>query len=441
MNYTKKLQELQAELDALVSRNEEIMAAVEAEGRNSLTEEERNEIDNNVDVRKPVLLADIKRYKALKAESEERAQRAVGDASAKPNTPKEVRKYKFGEAIKDLIAHGKPTGLYAEMHQEAQKDAAENGQYGKTEARGGLSIPNVVLRDSTAGVTTEGGHTVQTTIAGSFIEALVNATVMNQLGAQFMTDLRGNLKFPRVTTPPSATWEGETDLAAETNVTWDSLTLTPNRLSGYVQISKQLTKQSEYMFENVVRAELIAAFQRALDNAAINGTGAGGQPTGILTATGTTDVAMGTNGAAITYAKLVEFETSQGAANGTNRNISFLTNNKVMGDLKTISKDSGSGRFLYNDSLPSNPLLGYPLAITNAVPSNLTKGTGTNLSAMIYGDFNEVMIGQWGGIDVLYDPYSSAKNGLIDIVVDMFGDVQIRHAASFAISEDIITTV
>jgi hypothetical protein len=83
---------------------------------------------------------------------------------------------------------------------------------------------------------------------------------------------------------------------------------------------------------------------------------------------------------------------------------------------------------------------GYAAYVSNNVPSNLTKGSGTNLSAMIFGNWEELLIGLWGSLDLLVDPYSNADSGRVRIVAFMSADIAVRRAASFAAIVDAITT-
>lgn len=192
--------------------------------------------------------------------------------------------------------------------------------------------------------------------------------------------------------------------------------------------------------------EMIAAHAGALEAAAIQGGGTS-EPVGILGTSGIGAVAMGVAGAAITWAKLVELETKINTANANMGSLNYLTNSKVVGGLKTIERSVGTARFLLENG-QSN---GYPVIATNHVPSNLTKvhvGGGAagadltieNLSAMIFGNFEDLYIGQWGGLDVVVDPYSLKKTGQIETTINAFHDVLVRRPASFAAIKDIIAS-
>lgn len=116
----------------------------------------------------------------------------------------------------------------------------------------------------------------------------------------------------------------------------------------------------------------------------------------------------------------------------------YVTNPKVRKFLKETEKATGYPVYLWPER--ANELNGYPAMVTNNVPSNLTKGTGTNLSAMIFGNFNDVVLADWGAIDLMVDPYTQAGSNSIRIHANMLGDVGIRQPKSFAVIKDIIAS-
>ncbi|MGF6348983.1 HK97 family phage major capsid protein [Variovorax sp. W2I14] len=79
---------------------------------------------------------------------------------------------------------------------------------------------------------------------------------------------------------------------------------------------------------------------------------------------------------------------------------------------------------------------GYRAAVTNAVPSNIAKGTGTDLSALIFGNFADLVIGMWGGLDLMVDPYTHSTTGTVRVTALQDVDVGVRNVESFATMED-----
>jgi hypothetical protein len=122
--------------------------------------------------------------------------------------------------------------------------------------------------------------------------------------------------------------------------------------------------------------------------------------------------------------------------------LNWLTNPLVKSRLMLTPKQASGveGNFILPE--PGRSLMGYQLACTNQVPGDLTKGTGTNLSALIFGNFNDLIIGEWGSVEILVNPYGAGYNtGDVDIRVMQTIDVAFRRVVSFAAITDMITTL
>jgi len=195
-----------------------------------------------------------------------------------------------------------------------------------------------------------------------------------------------------------------------------------------------LLLQSSIDVEAFVRADLAAIIGLAIQQAAINGTGTLGNPLGILATAGIGAVAGGANGAAPTYANMVDLESAITAANADVGSLAFLTNGKVRGALRKAEEFAGSGRPVWTSGSERGlgEVIGYTAAVTNAVPSNLTKGAASNCSAVIFGDFAQMLIGLWGGLDIMLDPYTGAASGTKRVVALQDVNVAVRHVEAFA---------
>ena len=109
------------------------------------------------------------------------------------------------------------------------------------------------------------------------------------------------------------------------------------------------------------------------------------------------------------------------------------------GKLKTTSKVSGQNGFIFEAG--ETPLNGYRAGVTNQVPSNLTKGTANGIcSALIFGNWADLVIGQWGALDIMVDPYTGSASGTVRVVALQDADIAVRNAASFAAMKDALTT-
>ncbi len=294
------------------------------------------------------------------------------------------------------------------------------------------------------GTTTTGGHTVQTEVQ-DIISLLRNRMMVRQMGAQVLSGLTGNLSFPRQDSANSLSWVGENPGSdvSDTNLTFDQVSMSPKTAQASTAYSRQLLVQSSADIENFVRNDLATINALGIDLAAINGSGSNNQPRGILNTTGIGSVVGGTNGAAPDWADIVQLETEVAVDNADVGNLAYLTNAKVRGKLKVTEKASGTAQYIWGDSGEAGMgmMNGYRAGVSNQVPGNLTKGTADSIcSAIIFGNWADLMIGEWGAMELLVDPYRLKKQGLIEITSFILVDMALRHPESFAAMKDALTS-
>ena len=384
-------------------------------------------------------------------ESQEKVE-VVKNSDKRRNVVKPTEEQKFTESFSILRAlntaiTGKPLqGAEAEAYEEAQREARSFGK----DLSGNVGVPGFVMnRTATSpsqNVTADGdgGYGVFTDFAGHF-GALRPRPVVEAAGATVIRGATSNLRFTKNSTV-SVAWEGgENDANAEAVSTFSVLDLSPNRLGAFTDISKQLMLQSTPDVEAIVMEEIRRAIENAVDTAAINGAGTGGEPTGILNE-GIGVVAIGTNGGAVTWQHIVDLEKEVAIDNADFGRMAYITNPQVRGKLKTTEKATNTAQFIYTDSpvgegqMPRGLMNGYNAMISTNVPSDLTKGTGTDLSAVIFGAFNALYIAQFGGLDIVVDPYTLSKNAVVTMVVNSWWDMGLRYPSHFAAIKDIDLT-
>jgi HK97 family phage major capsid protein/HK97 family phage prohead protease len=347
----------------------------------------------------------------------------------------EVKRFSVMRAINALANPGDATAQRAAAF-ERECSEAVGAKLGKA-ARGFFVPHDVQKRDLNVGTASAGGDLVATDLlSGSFIDLLRNAMVIDSLGSRMLTGLVGNIAIPKVTGAASAYWVSELSAPTESAQTFGQVTMSPKTVGAFTDISRRLMLQSSVDVEAMVQQDLATVLGLAIQQAAINGSGASNQPSGLLTLV-TPSVAGGTDGAAPTWANIVELETDVAVANADVGTLAYLTNAKVRGKLKGTSKVSGQNGFVWEAG--NTPLNGYRCGVTNAVPSNLTKGTGTNLSAILFGNFADLVIGMWGTLDLMVDPYTGSTAGTVRVVALQDVDVAVRHVESFATMVDAVT--
>jgi len=305
----------------------------------------------------------------------------------------------------------------------------------------GILVPNDVLkRELNVGTATAGGNLVATNLLSSnFIDLLRNKMVINRMGMQMLTGLVGNVAIPRQSGGATAYWIAEGGTGTVSAQSFDQVPLSPKTLMGRTQIGRQLLLQSSIDVEAFVRNDLATVLGLALQAAAIQGGGSN-QPSGILATSGIGSVAGGTNGLAPSWASIVALETAVAVANADVGTLGYLTNAAVRGKLKTTQKftTNPGGNAIWADG--NTPLNGYQAGITNAVPGNLTKGTSVgNCSAIIFGNFADLIVGLWGGLDLQVDPYSAGDSGSVVVRAFQSADICVRHPESFAATLDVLT--
>jgi len=346
-------------------------------------------------------------------------------------TPKEERSYSLMRAIRG-VATGKFDGLEREVSEELAR------VHGK-DARGFYVPHSIFKRDILTSSPANGSNLVPTDhLADEFIDALRANLVISGLGARMMSGLKGDVAIPALNAKTSVAFVAENNAPSEGAPTFRQVTMSPKTCVSYVDISRKLMMQSDPSVEQILRQDMTQQFASKIDDVAIEGGGAN-EPTGVLGTNGIGSVALGTNGGAITYASLVELEREVAIDNALAGNLSYLTNPKVVAAMRQTPRQSSGveGNFILNDS---NTVLGYNVASTTLVPSDLTKGTSSGVcSAVVFGNFADLMIGMFGGLDILVDPYTGSSTGATRIAMYQDIDIAVRHAESFAAIKDVTT--
>lgn len=346
---------------------------------------------------------------------------------------KEAQAYSVLRAINAMANPQDRAAQEAAAFERACSDAV--GKKMGKQARGFYMPSDVQKRALTADTDDAGGYTVATDVRpGDFITALRNAMVLDQLGARFLSGLQGNVAIPKQSGAGTAYWVAENIAPTETQQVLAQVTMTPKTVGAFTDISRRLLLQSSIDVENMVQTDLAAVLGLAIQQAAING-GGGSTPTGILTAI-TSTVVGGTDGRAPTWQNCIDLETGVASANADIGKMGYLTNAKMRGRFKSTQKFSGSnGMPIWDNN--NTPVNGYQAAITNAVPSNLTKGSSHGVcSAIIFGNFADLVIGLWGGLDLMVDPYTGSSAGTVRVVTLQDVDVAIRNIESFCTMVD-----
>jgi HK97 family phage major capsid protein len=339
-------------------------------------------------------------------------------------TAKEVRKFSLMTAIR---AMANPTDRRAQEEARFEFEASAAAQRANgTEARG-LMIPTDVLRTWSKrdlNTTDDSALVQQDYRGGDFIDVLRNASSVMQAGATMLSGLKGNVTIPKKTAASSAGWiSTEGGAASESEFSDGSVTMTPRTLGAFTDLTRLMMMQSSLDIEALVRDDLSRAIALAIDLGALQGSGSSGQPTGIKNVSG---VNKPSSFAAVnpTFAEVVALETFVAEDNALLGNLAYILPAGMYGALKTTAKASGQGLFVVEQ--PGNTINGYRAIVSNQVTSG----------DLFFGNFADLLIGMYGGLDILVDPYSSASSGNVRIRALQTVDVAVRNAVSFAYNND-----
>lgn len=368
--------------------------------------------------------------------------------SAGPNeiglTDKEKNRFSFVRMIRAQMPNASREEIKAaEFERDVCQAAAD--QYGRTPK--GWLVPDDVIylgqdvkgakgrRDLLAGTATDGAELVSTDLlAGSFIEALRNAIVCERAGATVLPGLQGNIAIPRQTSGPTAYWVAENSVVTESDPQFDQVTMSPETVGAVTEISRKLLIQSSIGIENFVRMELASRIGIEIDRVCIEGSGTNNQPEGILNTTGIGAYSATSGVDAITWDLVVGLWKAVAVDNAAMGRLGWLANAAVIAKLMTTRMDTGSGRFVMERL--TDGLLSYPVYRSENVPADL--GSSGALGALIFGNFADLIVGYWSGVDVLVDPYSNSKSGAVRVVAMVDTDVDVRHPESFSASQDLV---
>lgn len=362
----------------------------------------------------------------------------------------EVKSWSLVRGLRCLINKKPLEGLEKDTNEEMAKKCGRSSE--------GLFIPNEIVhghpddrmalamlfrdifalagmkRDlSATGGGNVGGYTVQTDVlGGSLIELLRNMTVIFELGARKLGGLVGDVAIPSQSGGATAFWVDENAQTASSNLAFGQLGLVPHRLSAVTLLGKRLLAQSSVDVEGLVREDFARVLAIAIDLAGLAGTGNGGQPLGVLNTPG---VGSETFGAAATWAKILDFETQVANANALLGSLAYVSTPNARAKLKAAPKVTGATPypiFIWERAGGGTKLPGE--GEINGYRAVATKQLAGD--KMIYGNWNDLIVADWIGMDVVVDPYTKADTHQVKTTINMLADVGVRHVGSFTVSTD-----
>lgn len=319
----------------------------------------------------------------------------------KTNKRNMKKRFSLVRSIRNIVNNSAMNDVDAAVIAEGNKEARKAG----INFQGQIQLPS---QRAAVTVTAEGEDVVATDLF-DILKPLRAKNVLSQAGAKFMSGLVGNVQVP-VMTKSNVTWEGETAAAKDGAGTFSHVTLSPKRLTAFVDISKQMIAQDSVDVESAIREDLVNAINSKLEETVLGATaGSATQPAGIFATIKPTSVAD--------FAALVNKESDVEDANVIGE-CKYILSNKAKAALRSMSKGTKSTQLVYENG-----------SVDGTVALNTSNVAGKNY---VYGDFSNLAIGTWSGVDITVDPFTKAADGMIRIVVNMYVDAQVLRAAAFA---------
>ena len=336
-------------------------------------------------------------------------------------TPKEVKRFSLVKAI-NALANPTDRRAQEEAAFEFECSAEAAKRYGTTSQ--GVMLPPEVLGNWKRDInTSDDSALIAEDFRGQdFIDVLRNESSVMRAGATMLQGLKGDVVIPKKTGTSSPGWIAtEGGDSAESEFTVGQVTMSPKTVGAHTEASRLMLMQSSLDVENLIRDDLTRSIATSIDLGALAGSGASGQPTGIANTSG---INTTTFAAAVpTWAELVAMESAVANDNALLGSLSYIMRPADYGNLKTVEKATNTAQFIVE---PGGNVNGY----------NVVKSNQVTAGDYYFGNFADLLIGMYGGLDILVDPYSNSKSGTIRIVALQTVDCAVRHAVSFCKSSD-----
>lgn len=341
-------------------------------------------------------------------------------------TDSEARPYSLARALL-LRGEGKTLdGFEGEVDQQVRrKHGVEHRTQNSFMLPTHLGLfPKSQKRDMTAGTPSAGGYLVGTdNLAGSFIDLLRPKMIAQQLGCQFLTGLQGNVTIPKLAAGATAYWlANEATSITESQGTLGQVALSPKNVGAYSEFSRQLLLQSSPAVDSMVANDLAATVAQAIDSALINGSGASGQPTGLLLAVGIGSF----SGTTLGIAGLLEAQ-SDCTNSLESTKCAYLTTPAVAALLKQRQEFAGTNSPLWQGGIFEGKVAGFSAYSSSKMPA----------STCIFGAWDDIVIGEWGMLEIATNPFANFQAGIIGCRAIHTVDVGVRRAGSFSVATSV----
>lgn len=403
----KSIVELLDEKQTIVARHSQITEAAKAEER-KLTSAETAELGK----------AELRLHE-INREIAKREQSLSGQGT--PMQPTE--KFSLRRAI---LNAAKGAGQHDADLQVMERAAELHKKSGCDDLAGQIHIPLAEKRAMfTAAAEAAKGVVIQEDQRELLLPLEANL-VLSQAGARLLTGLQGNIYWPKLS-DVEVHWEEENAAAKDAGGVFSKGSVfAPKRLTATASFSKQLLIQDSIDVEAIIRQRIAARMAQKIEQTAFSKEKlSNAAPTGIFY-----DAAVEVSGA-MSWPNIVALETKMATNNALFGNLAYIMRPELRGLAKTKVKDaSGAGGFVL-DGNGQGVLNGYKALATTNMATGL--GDGSDEHGIVFGNWADYFLGQWGALDIVVDPYSAATESVVKVTITMWANMGMIRPESFAI--------
>jgi len=404
MKSSIELKELRSDF---VSKLEVIKETCQAEERD-LNSEENTEMDSLL---KKVDEIDVKIERAEKVETEIRNNvKLAGLPVQKVNTEKATRGWSLFKAVREVSNGGQLTGLEAEMHQESEKEARKSLQ--------GIGIPTMMKEQR--GIIDQGTSAIAPTAVGAYVDSLSASGLYNRVGINDLGTVAADTVLP-IAGGSAVAWAAENAASADGGADFGKVTLSPNRLTGYADLSNVILAQNGTAAEASVMTDMGRNMATQIDAAMFGSSNVTSAPGCIVGTSGTLTFTEATFGSGSIASDMLEAIQTVADDHGLDGNLSFVNSWELYSAIKKEAQVSSTYPLYVDDRLA-----GYPGYFSSA-PASSAGASGDGM----FGDFGRVYFAQFGPSNIIVDPYSAAGTGCVRLIMNNYFDWGVASGASF----------
>jgi hypothetical protein len=264
-----------------------------------------------------------------------------------------------------------------------------------------------------------------------FIDMLRSSLITARLGATILDGLVGDQDIPKQTGSSVAQWVPEDGALTETDPTFADVHLSPKTVGSLTSVTRRSLINAVPSIEGILRRDLAAVVSRAIDYAALFGTGAANTPTGVINQTDVVELSLATP----SWAQVLTFPTTIQMADADLGSLGWAMSPRAAAKLRATNKVSGEPEHGFLMTTPTD-LAGYPVVVGTGMPPEGSPQAAT----VVFGQFSQLLIGFWSGLDVLANPFadSAFPRGRVLIRAMRDVDVAVRHGEAFAYADDLV---